>query len=97
MSMNAYPGRTYQYYTGTPVFAFGDGLSYTTFDFKWTNKSVGRVHAIQSRDFKNMKDSNPVAVMEVEVTNTGKRGGAVTVIAFLTFSVRYIRQLPTSM
>lgn len=25
------PGRTYRYYTGTPIFTFGYGLSYTTF------------------------------------------------------------------
>ena len=26
--------RTYRYFTGTPLYAFGHGLSYTTFDFK---------------------------------------------------------------
>jgi hypothetical protein len=26
------PGRTYRFYTGTPVFKFGEGLSYTSFD-----------------------------------------------------------------
>ena len=29
--MSAPPGRTYRYYTGSPLFHFGDGLSYTTF------------------------------------------------------------------
>ena len=28
------PGRTYRYYTGTPLFKFGEGQSYTTFDLK---------------------------------------------------------------
>ena len=25
------PGRTYRFYTGSPVFKFGEGLSYSTF------------------------------------------------------------------
>ena len=35
MSMRDPPGRTYKFYTGTPVFEFGHGLSYTTFSFVW--------------------------------------------------------------
>jgi len=35
MSMRASPGRTYKFYTGTPVYQFGDGLSYTTFTYTW--------------------------------------------------------------
>lgn len=29
-SSTSNPGRTYKYYTGTPLFPFGWGLSYTT-------------------------------------------------------------------
>lgn len=29
------PGRTYKWYSGTPVFEFGFGLHYTTFAFSW--------------------------------------------------------------
>lgn len=32
-----YPGRTYKFYTGTPVFEFGYGLSYTTFKYKYVH------------------------------------------------------------
>ena len=35
MGMRSPPGRTYKFYTGTPVFQFGDGLSYTTFTTQW--------------------------------------------------------------
>jgi len=31
-----YPGRTYQWYTGTPVYPFGFGMHYTTFDSSWS-------------------------------------------------------------
>ena len=32
MSVRTPPGRTHMYYTGEPEFAFGDGLSYSTFE-----------------------------------------------------------------
>jgi len=30
------PGRSYRYYTGKPLYSFGDGLSLTTFSHKCT-------------------------------------------------------------
>ena len=36
------PGRTYKWYTGTPVFEFGFGLSYT--NFSYSGLSVSKVH-----------------------------------------------------
>jgi hypothetical protein len=35
--MSLPPGRTYRYYTGTPLFSFGYGLSYTTFSLSCVN------------------------------------------------------------
>lgn len=29
------PGRTYRFYTGTPVYEFGYGLSYSRFEYRW--------------------------------------------------------------
>jgi beta-glucosidase len=37
--MSAWPGRTYRYYQGTPLFSFGQGLSYTTFTHNCTKSS----------------------------------------------------------
>ncbi|EIW53941.1 glycoside hydrolase family 3 protein [Trametes versicolor FP-101664 SS1] len=34
------PGRTYKWYSGTPVFEFGFGLHYTTFVFSWAAPSA---------------------------------------------------------
>jgi len=35
------PGRTYRYFTGTPVFPFGWGLSYTNFSLSWSAGQAG--------------------------------------------------------
>lgn len=56
-------GRTYMYFEGEPQYAFGYGLSYTTFDF--TNLRT-------SADSLSQQGSVEI---EVDVTNTGKRAG----------------------
>ena len=33
------PGRTYKFYTGTAVYPFGSGISYTTFQYTWSQQS----------------------------------------------------------
>ena len=55
--------RTYRYFTGKPLFAFGHGLSYTTFDY-----------APLALSAENAKRGNTVNV-NVTVTNSGKRDG----------------------
>jgi beta-glucosidase len=55
--------RTYQYFTGTPLFPFGYGLSYTTFDYS---------NLIISRNDLNPGDSLKVSVT---ITNTGSVSG----------------------
>ncbi len=55
-------GTTYQYYDGDPLYAFGHGLSYTSFDYsgiRLSSKTLTR---------------KPVKV-SVDVTNTGDRAG----------------------
>ena len=61
--------RTYRYFTGKPLYAFGHGLSYTTFDY--TNLRVARA----------AKGSLTVTV---EVANTGARDGDDVVQLYAT-------------
>ena len=59
--------RTYRYFTGQPQYAFGYGLSYTTF-------AVGKAKL----SARSMKKGGTVKIM-VPVTNTGKREGTETI------------------
>ncbi len=63
--------RTYRYFTGQPQYAFGYGLSYTTFAL-----GKGKLSG------KSMKKNGKVTVT-VPVTNTGKREGTETVQVYV--------------
>lgn len=64
-------GRTYRYFTGEPLFPFGYGLSYTTFQ-----KSKAKV----KREKVGGTDGLSVSLT---VRNTGKRDGDETVMVYL--------------
>lgn len=72
MSMQAGPGRSYRYYSGTPLFTFGFGLSYTNFTLQWSPAPPAAVHT--------SKDES--TTYTVKVTNTGKVAGDEVVMAF---------------
>jgi beta-glucosidase len=63
--------RTYRYFTGVPQYAFGYGLSYTTF-------SVGDAKISAKKMKKNGK-----VTLTIPVTNTGKREGTETVQVYV--------------
>ena len=63
--------RTYRYFTGQPQYAFGYGLSYTTF-------SVGKARLSAKRMNKNGR-----VTVSVPVTNTGKREGTETIQVYV--------------
>ena len=64
--------RTYRYFTGKPQYAFGYGLSYTTF-------SVGQAKL----SAKSMKKKGGRVTVTVPVTNTGRREGSETVQVYV--------------
>jgi beta-glucosidase len=64
-------GRTYMYFQGDPLFAFGCGLSYTTFAYENLRLSSDR-----------LAQGKPVT-LSVEVSNTGHRAGDEVVQFYL--------------
>ncbi|KAL0576687.1 hypothetical protein V5O48_005286 [Marasmius crinis-equi] len=70
------PGRTYKWYTGEPVFAFGSGLHYTTFDFAWekdedtTYNIQDLVQTAKSSGISHV-DLGALDTFRVSVHNTG--------------------------
>lgn len=67
-------GRSYKYYTGTPLYPFGFGLSYSEFDIKWANPPPTR-HVVTSSE-------SPRVTYNVTVTNTGTVEGDEVVLAY---------------
>jgi beta-glucosidase len=65
-------GRTYRYFTGQPLYAFGSGLSYTTFAY-----SDLKLSATQLKPGDSL-------TAEADVTNTGKRAGDEVIELYLT-------------
>ena len=57
-------GRTYQYFTGTPSYPFGYGLSYTTFGYSHVHTDPPVAHA------------DGEVTVHLDVTNTGSTAGA---------------------
>ena len=62
--------RTYRYFTGVPQYAFGYGLSYTTF-------------SVDKAKVKTKKGKEPQVTLTIPVTNTGKREGTETVQVYV--------------
>jgi beta-glucosidase len=65
--------RTYRYFTGTPLYPFGFGLSYSSFVYTNLQLSSSSLHAGDD------------LVVEADVTNTSRRGGDEVAELFLRF------------
>ncbi|CAJ1462244.1 unnamed protein product [Effrenium voratum] len=66
------PGRTYRYFTGEPLWPFGFGLSYTTFQLKLQGPQAVTVQ------------QGGVGKVSVQVLNTGSMAGDEVVMAYFT-------------
>ena len=66
-------GRTYQYFTGTPIYPFGFGLSYTTFSYSAFQLSASSVTQTGS------------ITASVDVTNTGSVAGDEVVQLYVSY------------
>eukprot|EP01060_Flectonema_neradi_P002802 TRINITY_DN1176_c3_g1_i1.p1 TRINITY_DN1176_c3_g1~~TRINITY_DN1176_c3_g1_i1.p1 ORF type:complete len:793 (+),score=176.42 TRINITY_DN1176_c3_g1_i1:1458-3836(+) len=92
MNMRDAQGITYKYYTGTPLWEFGFGLSYTTFKFESINTTV----SVTAKDmlnhhakyFKSRGVDYSPALYEVKVTNTGKVPSGCVVLGFVSSADR---------
>ena len=70
-NMTMPPGRTYRYYTGTPLFPFGYGLSYTTFDYSKLMVTPSKISACDS------------VKVTVSVQNSGEMAGDEVIQIYL--------------
>jgi len=68
----AMQGRTYRYYAGTPVYAFGAGLSYTSFSYE----------PLQIAPVDGAAENG--IVVTTEIRNTGQRAGDEVAQLYLT-------------
>lgn len=90
-----YPGRTYRFYTGTPVYAFGDGLSYTSYKHrlilapKTISMPLEEGHTCYSERCKSLDTvgnhcQNAAFEIQLRVQNSGSMAGAHTVFLYTT-------------
>ncbi len=73
----AMKNRTYRYFTGEPLYGFGYGLSYTTFEYSGMKLS-------NPSHLPTLNAGDPLDV-EVDVKNTGKRDGDEVAELYITF------------
>lgn len=71
------PGRTYKWFTGTPVFDFGFGLHFTTFDLSWASSppssfAISDLTSQANQAGVSFTDLAPLFTFRVNVKNTGK-------------------------
>jgi hypothetical protein len=76
------PGRSYRFYTGTPVFKFGEGMSYTTFNTALSVPKTASLSTVVSEGERNRAKTSVVASISAAVTNTGDRHGDEIVLVF---------------
>jgi beta-glucosidase len=78
-------GRTYRYFTGDPLYPFGYGLSYTSFEYSglsFDKNSVGAADdLVASVDVKNAGAMAGDEVVQVYLTHPGLKGAPIRALA----------------
>ena len=79
------PGRTYKYYTGTPVLPFGYGLSYSNFSL--VQQSIGTERQAQAKPLPRYhihcnKDGKNSVAIQIKMLNTGNVASRTTSLLF---------------
>jgi beta-glucosidase-like glycosyl hydrolase len=83
------PGRTYRFYTGTPVYGFGDGLFYTTFNVVVNSAPVKISYDLITDTLKRDEGITAswkapmFADISMTITNTGNRASDYTALGFV--------------
>ncbi|KAF9452025.1 glycoside hydrolase family 3 protein [Macrolepiota fuliginosa MF-IS2] len=80
------PGRTYKWYTGTPVIEFGHGLHFTTFKFSWQKQPAARynIQDLMSASKGGFLDLAAFDTFQVHVQNTGRVTSDYVALLFLS-------------
>ena len=82
------PGRTYKWYSQTPVIEFGTGLHYTDFDLRWTagtgktSFNIQELIGASSTDW-DVLEKKQFTTFHVSVTNTGHTASDYVALLFL--------------
>ncbi|OWZ19595.1 Xylosidase [Phytophthora megakarya] len=80
------PGRSYRFFTGTPVYEFGFGLSYTTFHKTWSVEPPSEldVQSLTQRLNRNaaVESHSCVAAFEITVQNLGEISGEEVILIY---------------
>jgi len=82
------PGRTYKFYTGTPVYPFGHGLHYTNFTTSLTppSQTTYTISSLLSSSTAKYPDLTPFLSLPLTVSNTGNVSSSYIALLFLSGS-----------